>query len=284
MLGLGYFEDDQYTVDQLILPDLSSENAFLRQAELIFSRYPILLSYNGKSFDVPMLQSRLHFQMLPDFTKNIQHCDLLKLTRRYWKTALGSVPLSNIEHYILKLQRGDEEVPGYLAPELYRDFLRNGDAEYIAGVAYHNQIDVVSLSAFLLYLNDLTLRAEKEPSLWKDNSVSEAALIRHNIDCLSDHVISEIDSFSTRDKKAMAVKLLKRGQREKALGIYQALSERGDFDSAEKLMNIYLKEKNKDQFEYYRNVAIELLEKDETVGIWTKTEKITRIKQIGIKQ
>ena len=82
----------------------------------------------------------------------------------------------------------------------------------------------------------------------------------------------------------MAVKLLKKGQSEKAIGIYQALSERGDFDSSEKLMNIYLKEKNKKQFEYYRNVALELLEKDETIGIWTKTEKITRIKEIGIKQ
>ena len=79
MLGLGYFERDEYIVDQLILPDLCAEEAFLRQAELIFSRYPILLSYNGKSFDIPMLQSRLRFHMLPDFTKEIQHIDLLKI-------------------------------------------------------------------------------------------------------------------------------------------------------------------------------------------------------------
>ena len=152
MLGLGYFDDEEYIVDQLILPDLSAEPAFLRQTEIIFSRYPFLLSYNGKSFDIPMLQSRLRFHMFPDFTKDIIHCDLLKLTRRYWKPALGTVTLSNIEHYVLKLTRGDEEVPGYLAPELYRDFLRSGNASHISGVAYHNQIDVVSLSAFLLFI------------------------------------------------------------------------------------------------------------------------------------
>ena len=101
MLGLGYFEANEYIVDQLILPDLNAEKAFLRQAELIFSRYPVLLSYNGKSFDIPMLQNRLRFHMLPDFTKNILHCDLLKLTRRYWKEALGTVPLSGIERYVL---------------------------------------------------------------------------------------------------------------------------------------------------------------------------------------
>lgn len=280
MLGLGYFEHDEYIVDQLILPDLNAEKAFLRQAELIFSRFPVLLSYNGKSFDIPMLQNRLRFHMLPDFTKNILHCDLLKLTRRYWKEALGTVPLSAIEHYVLELQRGDEEVPGYLAPELYRSYLSDSDAAHIAGVAYHNQIDVVSLSAFLIYLNDLVTKAEKEPKFWKENKVSESALMRHNLPFFSGKVISELDRFSLKEKKTMALKLMRTGSPEKASDILKGLAEKGDYESAERLMNYYRKAKDQQSFEHYRELSIGLLEKDPTIGKWTKEEKLNKIKSL----
>ena len=283
MLGLGYFEDDQFVVDQLILPDLNSEAAFLRQTELIFSKFPVLLSYNGKSFDIPMLQSRLHFHMFPDFTKQILHCDLLKLTRRYWKQALGTVPLSNIEHYILKLQRGDEEVPGYLAPELYRDFLRDGDASHIAGVAYHNQIDVVSLSAFLLYFNDLVLHAEGDPSVWKANSVSETAVRRHNMDIFTEGSQISTEGFTVREKKSAAAKMLERGNVEKALEIYRDLAENGDYPSAEKALKICLKMKDADRFEAYRCLAVKLLEEDQTIGKWTRIDKLGKLKALNPK-
>ncbi|MBQ4514683.1 MAG: ribonuclease H-like domain-containing protein [Anaerolineaceae bacterium] len=278
MMGLGYFEEDSYVVDQLILPDLSAESAFLRQTELIFGRYPILLSYNGKSFDIPMLQSRMHFHMFPDFTREITHIDLLKLTRRYWKQALGTVPLSNIEHYLLKLQRGDEEVPGYLAPELYRDFLRDCDAEHIAGVAYHNQIDVVSLSAFLLYINDITIRAENDPALWKENNVSETALMRHNLTCFSGKVITGLDGFTDKEKKSMASKFMKSGETEKAIQIYENLAANGDYNAAEKLMKHFQKSKDTARFEVYRALTIRLIEQDETIGKWTKEAKLSEIR------
>lgn len=278
MLGLGYFEDENYIVDQLILPDLSAETAFLRQTELIFSRFPVLLSYNGKSFDIPMLQSRLRFHLMPDFTKSIAHCDLLKLTRRYWKPALGAVNLSNIEHYVLKLQRGDEEVPGYLAPELYRDFLQDGNASHISGVAYHNQIDVVSLSAFFLYLNDLVIHAESDPALWKVNNVSETALMKYNLPFFSGEIIASINDFSRKEKKVLASKLQKAGEKEKAADILQDLAENGDFEAAEKLMKLFQKNKNQEKFEYYRTLTIQLIEKEETMGIWSKADKLTKIK------
>ena len=283
MLGLGYFDGDNYTVDQLILPDLGDEPAFLRQTELIFSRYPVLISYNGRGFDVPMLQSRLNFHMFPDFTKEIVHIDLLNLTRRYWKASLGSVRLANIEQYVLKLQRGDEEVPGYMAPELYREFLRSGDAAHISGIAYHNRIDVVSLSAFLLYLNDLCVRGENDPSVWEAEGVPESGLLRHNLTVFSGQVISKIESFSIKEKKQIAAKFLHTGEREKALPILEELAESGDYDSAVRLMKLYLKEKDPKLFEKYREKAVFILENDETVGKWTKEDKIKKLKELKVK-
>ena len=283
MLGLGYFEGNRYIVDQLILPDLGDEPAFLRQTELIFSRFPVLLSYNGKGFDIPMLQSRLNFHMFPDFTKEITHIDLLNLTRRYWKARLGSVRLANIEQYVLKLQRGDEEVPGYMAPELYREFLRSGDASHISGIAYHNRIDVVSLSAFLLYLNDLCIRGEKDPSVWEAEGVPESALLRNNLNIFSGRVISKIESFSIKEKKQIAAKFMKTGDREKALPILDELAGAGDYDSAIKLMKFYLQGKNPEFFEKYRELAVSILENDETVRKWSKEDKISKLRGLKCK-
>lgn len=284
MLGLGYFEEDEYIVDQLILPDLADEPAFLRQAELIFSRFPILLSYNGRSFDIPMLQSRLRFHMFPDFTKTIAHTDLLLQARRYWKTNLGSVRLSNIEHYVLHLERGDEEVPGYMAPEQYLAYLSDGNAEHVADVSYHNQIDVVSLSAFLLYLNDLSLRGEKNTSVWTDAGASESALLRYNLSVFSGKVLSSLDSYSDREKKSMAVKLLKSGEREKAIDILRALSDSGDTEATEKLMKIYHKQKESVLFEQTKELLIRQIEADETLGKWSKIDKAEKVKKIILKQ
>lgn len=277
MIGLGYFDNNNYIVDQLILPDLSSETAFLRQTELIFSRFPILLSYNGKSFDIPMLQNRIHFHMFPDFTKDIKHCDLLKISRRYWKPTLGSVRLSNIEQYLLKLQRGEEEVPGALAPELYRNYLRDSDASHISGVAYHNQIDVISLSAFLLYINDIVKKAETDPVVWKENRVSESALMRYNLSVFSGKVIKELDQFGVKEKKSMAAKFMKSRDTDKALEILENLASDGDWDAAERLTNYYFKNKNTERFEYYRKLCINVLEHDSTIGKWTKEDKIAKL-------
>ncbi len=285
MLGLGYFEDDSYTVDQLILPDLGDEAGFLRQTEIIFSRFPILISYNGKSFDIPMLQSRLNFHLFPDFTKEIAHIDLLNITRRYWKPALGSVRLANIEQYLLELERGDEEVPGYMAPELYREFLRDGDAGHLSGMAYHNQIDVVSLSAFLLWLNDLAVRGENDLSVWEAARVPESALLKYNLPVFSGNIISKIDGFTDKEKKQIASKFLKAGEPEKALPILEGLAGKGDYDSAVRLLKLHFKAKNKELFEHYRELAIGILEKDETIGKWSKEDRIRTLNamQIGRK-
>ena len=277
MLGLGYFEGDSYIVDQLILPDLGDEPAFLRQTELIFSRFPVLISYNGKSFDIPMLQSRLNFNLFPDFTRDITHIDLLNLTRRYWKTTLGSVRLANIEQYVLELERGDEEVPGYMAPELYREFLRDGDAEHIAGVAYHNQIDVVSLSAFLLRLNDLSVRGIDNPSVWEAAHVPENDLMRHNLSVFSGKAISKLDSFSDREKKTIAGKFMKGGDADRAIPIYEGMAAAGDLYSAEKLTEFYRRSGDSEKFEANRDRLLRLIEADETLGKWTREDKLRTV-------
>lgn len=82
------------------------------------------------------------------------HIDLLHLARRIWKNRLSSCRLADLEKEILQFKRSEEEIPGWLVPQIYHDYLFSGDARPLAGVFYHNQNDVVSMAALI---NELSL-------------------------------------------------------------------------------------------------------------------------------
>jgi tetratricopeptide (TPR) repeat protein len=83
------------------------------------------------------------------------HIDLLHIARRIWKYDLDSKKLSDIETNILQFTRGDEEIPGWLVPQMYQDYVQTGNAEPLQGVFYHNEIDVVSLAALFLKIEKM---------------------------------------------------------------------------------------------------------------------------------
>lgn len=276
MIGLSYYQGSQYIVDQLILPDFTYESAFLRQIELTFQRFPILLTYNGKSFDVPMIASRGNFHRFPDFCSEIKHIDLLYLARRYWKPRLGSVRLANIEQYVLELARGDEETPGYLAPELYRQFLAGSDASCLTGIAYHNQEDVISLSAYMLLLNRLCAESTEDLSAWSRAGASEQAVIRYHYSALPDAMKRETRGMNRKDKKGIAAKLAKEDP-EAAIGLYEPLAAEGDLDACRKLIDIYTHLKQPEKATLYKEKARTLIEADETIGYWTKKSLLEKL-------
>jgi hypothetical protein len=116
-----------------------------------------VVTYNGKSFDIPLLNTRYTMMGMTSPFIETDHFDLLPLARRLWRIRLESRTLSNVENQILGVERGDEEVPGYLIPEMYFEFLKSQDARPLAGIFYHNAIDILSLAglfshmAFLLH-------------------------------------------------------------------------------------------------------------------------------------
>lgn len=270
MIGMGYFSGDEYIVDQLILPDLCDEPAFIRQIELTFADHQTLLTYNGKGFDIPMIRSRSNFHLFPDFCSKIDHVDLLAISRAYWKRRLGSVRLANIENYVLKLERGELETPGALAPELYREYLRKEDASVLEGIAYHNHIDVLSLSAYLLYLNDLCARSGEDLSLWEQEGACVQDLIRHNPDVLSLDLLADQKTLSLKDKK----ELVRLYIRQKDYGKAAALClELGDTDSLLKAYDLFEKKlKDPERAAEARSRAAERIETDETLGPWRREE------------
>lgn len=151
LVGLCELKPDETHVRLLIMRSQSEEKALLARLTEILHHSSGIVTYNGISFDIPLLQNRYAFHRIQNPFIQLPHIDLLPLSRRLWKNTLPSRSLSHLEMAILGVARSSEEVPGYLIPQLYYDYLRTGDTSTLVGVLYHNEMDILSLAALLVY-------------------------------------------------------------------------------------------------------------------------------------
>lgn len=291
MIGMGYYADDAYIVDQLILPDLGYEKAFIHQIEVIFARFPVILTYNGKSFDVPMIRSRGNFHFFPDFCASLHHIDFLPIARRFWRRTLPNCRLATIEQEILKVRRGEAEVPGFMAPEIYREFLNTLEADRLKGIAYHNEIDVLSLTALLLFLSGITRKGLYQPDSLNEHRMSVPEFYRSAMSLSPEeadlsHYLDE-NLFSVAERRLTAATLRKRGALEQSLRVYQALAENGDILSCYEAARLHEKMEQPEQAIALLEKGILLLEASEATGHWSRQSKAeqfrNRIAQIRRK-
>ena len=155
LFGGCYFSEKGLEVIQYFLEDPSSELLFLANIDGLIHSHKCLVSYNGKSFDIPMLRSRMVLNRMPYDNLGKDHLDLLHFARSLWKLRMESRRLSDIEKEIMTFQRTEDEVPGWLVPQLYQDYLLSGDAKPLTGVFYHNENDIVSLAALFSHINKM---------------------------------------------------------------------------------------------------------------------------------
>ncbi len=155
LVGVGRFEQDEFHLEQFFMRDPLEEPAQLAAIEEFLAPCSALVTFNGKAFDVPLLQTRFLAQGWHPPFGDIAHIDLLHLARRLWRDRLPSRTLGNLEVQILGASRTLQDVPGWAIPQMYFDYLRSGDARPLEGVFYHNALDVVSLAALFNYMAGL---------------------------------------------------------------------------------------------------------------------------------
>jgi uncharacterized protein len=152
LLGYAKVLEDKLILRQHILPQPGSEiplyHSFLEKVD-----YNTLVTYNGKAFDWPQVKTRHtlireHVPKLPSFG----HFDLFHGSRRLWKSKMESVKLTNVEKKILNFHRKDD-VPGYLAPMIFFDFVERKDPEGMLKVLLHNELDILSLVVLYVHLS-----------------------------------------------------------------------------------------------------------------------------------
>jgi uncharacterized protein len=132
--------------------DYDDEEAMLQYLAELIGRHEALVSYNGKSFDLPLLRTRFIQNRIPFRGDAVLHLDLVHVARRFWKRRLNDCSLGNIEREILEVQRHGD-VPSYLIPSMWFEYLRTRDARPLEGVFYHHRMDILSLASLTGWLS-----------------------------------------------------------------------------------------------------------------------------------
>lgn len=148
LLGLAWFDDEgRLNVEQLLLRSPGDEPAMLTLLEQRLGRTSLLVSYNGKAFDWPLLKGRfvMNRRKIP---ADLPHLDLLHIGRRLHRRRLGACRLKTLESEVLGFERG-HDIDGGDVPARYAHFLRTGDEEALRQVVEHNAWDVVSMAALV---------------------------------------------------------------------------------------------------------------------------------------
>ena len=155
MVGIARFVENQFVLRQFFMRDPAEEPAMLEAIAQFLAPAEALVTFNGKAFDAPLLSTRFRLHHIPIPFQGYCHLDLLPLARKLWRDRLESRALKYLEQHILGLTRAVEEVEGYEIPWLYFDYLKSGDARPLAGVFYHNAMDVVAMAALLSHVNEV---------------------------------------------------------------------------------------------------------------------------------
>jgi len=160
MVGVGFFEGDVFITRQYFLRDHGDEPAMLVLLDELLAGKAGIVTFNGRSFDLPLLDGRYLMNRMPGRVLDLPHLDLLHPARRLWRARLGSCALGSLEQSLLGLRRTHADVPGFLIPGLYHDYLRAGDGRQMARVFYHNEIDLLSMVTLAARLVKLLTRPE----------------------------------------------------------------------------------------------------------------------------
>jgi uncharacterized protein YprB with RNaseH-like and TPR domain len=145
IVGLGFFVEEGFRVHQYFLRDPGDEPAMVEVLQDRLTAFDGLISFNGRAFDVPIIENRFILARAVPPLRDMPHFDLLHPARRLWRYALSSCALTSLEREVLGVRREQADVPSGVIPFLYRDYLRTGDARDMKRVLYHNKIDILSM-------------------------------------------------------------------------------------------------------------------------------------------
>ncbi|KKI88740.1 hypothetical protein WQ54_29975 [Bacillus sp. SA1-12] len=237
LLGQAQVLSDRVVIKQHLLPKPGNEVA-LYQSFLTGINSKTLVTYNGKAFDWPQVKTRhtLIRESVPSLPA-FGHFDLFHAARRLWKNELDSVRLANVEEKILQIVR-ENDIPGFLAPMLYFQFVKEQHPEIIMGVLKHNEIDVLSLITLYTHLSIKLLNTEQTAS----------TIEHYEIARWLDYVGDKASAFSA----------------------FQSLADKGEDHRDEATFNLALHHKRQQDWEKAKEKWIDIVSTSTNQGIVKK--------------
>ena len=161
LVGVGRITPEGFRVRQFFMRDYAEEASLLAALAEHLAPFRVLITYNGRTFDQPLLETRYRLNRTrPPFAKMAHHVDLLYGARRLWKLRFESCRLVELETRVLGYER-EGDIPGSLIPHLYFEYLRTRQAGRLQPVFEHNALDILSLACLTGIV----------PPAFKDNGV-----------------------------------------------------------------------------------------------------------------
>lgn len=148
LIGTGFLDGDHFVVRQYFMRDYNEEPAMLAELAKDLARFEHVVTFNGKMFDIPLLEARFRLNRGRFPLREASHLDLLHPARRLWKLRLDSCRLQSLEGALLGVARNGD-IPGEEIPRAYFRFLRTRDPRAVGRIFDHNRTDIVSLAALL---------------------------------------------------------------------------------------------------------------------------------------
>jgi len=244
LIGLGAFEGDGFVLRQFFMPDYGEEPALLELVGETLGAARGLVSFNGRSFDWPILETRYVLAGQSPPIDPQPHLDLLLLARRLWRRCLASCALSALETPLLGLERSQHDVPGYVIPQLYHDYVRCGDAAPMADVFYHNAMDILSLVTLATRAGHTLGTAQDVTDPYRDPLAlgilyERSGRIEEAAHAFRQASQSRDERTATDAARRLALLLRRAGEYEAAMAVWQEQSARGDVRAAIELAKQY---------------------------------------------
>lgn len=241
LVGIGRPMGDEFHITQFFLKDYPGEPAMLNLLNEEIQKSSLFISYNGKSFDKPLLETR--------FLMNRFHCrmgdqlDLLYPVRSLFKKRMPNCRLGTVEEELLDIHRTDD-IPGAEIPDIWFSFLRDGDHPDMNRVMEHNDMDILSLAVLLKELEDFLI--DPDSLSFRDS----CALGRFMLDRNDDRALHYLEEAVKRSDPAaeyhLSVYLKRNGDWEKASALWDSILKKRLSPFAALEMAKYLEHRKKD--------------------------------------
>ncbi len=231
MVGVAEAGPDGIRLRQWLLTAFAGEAAMLNELERSLSTTDLLVSYNGKTFDLPLLRDRRRLQRAAALPEP-SHLDLLHPTRRLFRAAWPDCRLATAERHLLGLVR-DNDLPGSEAPRAWRDYLAGGPPEDLGRVLRHNALDLLSL----LLLGPALAHALRDPAAFGADPRAAAGLWERHGEFSRALAVLEGSRarLDTRGELELAWALRRAGRWPEAEKIWERLARDGCAEAVERL-------------------------------------------------
>jgi uncharacterized protein YprB with RNaseH-like and TPR domain len=220
LLGLGRIKDETFYLRQFFLTGFRGEAALLQAAREWIDGRIYLVTFNGKSFDAPLMATRYRLSGIPDPFVAMHHLDLFHPTRRAFRNQWPDCRLQTAERRLLGFHR-QGDLPAYLVPEVWFAFVRRGSTRQLPAILAHNRWDLMSLATLLPSLTKVAVAR-----YWLQRGEEQTALT---------HLRAQQDRLTTSGLLELARLYRRRQAWAHAVTIWQQLAEQDCLEALERL-------------------------------------------------